>query len=130
MLIDIKKIISTLTKVFCLTIFTGSVLQADGFGPIPMTLKGAPVPEVPGLLDGPDPIIINKEKAIILGKALFWDINVGSDGVACATCHFNAGADRRIKNQIAPIGRGSDLPQEFSLGRNGSILKVTSNNQG
>jgi len=119
MLIDIKKIISTLIKVFCLTIFTGSVLQADGFGPIPMTLKGAPVPEVPGLLDGPDPIILNKEKAIALGKALFWDVNVGSDGVACATCHFNAGADVRIKNQIAPIGRGSDLPKEFSLGRSG-----------
>lgn len=104
MLINIKRIISTLTKVCCLTFFTASVLQADGFGPLPMTLKGAPVPEVPGLLDGPDPIIINKEKAIILGKALFWDINVGSDGVACATCHFNAGADRRTKNQMAPIG--------------------------
>ena len=83
--------------------------------------KGAPVPEVPGLLDGPDPIIINKEKAIALGKALFWDINVGSDGVACATCHFNAGADGRIKNQIAPIGSGSDLPKEFALGRDGAL---------
>lgn len=120
MLINIKKIISIFTKVCCLTFLTASVLQADGFGPIPMSLKGVPVPEVPGLLDGPDPIIVNKEKAIILGKALFWDINVGSDGVACATCHFNAGADRRTKNQMAPIGRGSDLPKEFALGRDGS----------
>ncbi len=120
MQINIKKIINTLTKVCCLTFFTGSVLQADGFGPIPMTLKGAPVPEVPGLLDGPDPIIIDKEKAIALGKALFWDVNVGSDGVACATCHFNAGADGRIKNQIAPVGSGSDLPKEFALGRDGA----------
>lgn len=94
-------------------------LMAHGFGPLPTSLKGAPVPEVPGLLDGPDPIIINKDKAIILGKALFWDMNVGSDGVACATCHFHAGADRRTKNQLAPIGRNSSLPAEFSNGKNG-----------
>ena len=117
MLINIKKIIIILTQLCCLTFFTSSVLHAHGFGPLPTTLKGAPVPEVPGLLDGSDPIIINREKAIILGKALFWDINVGSDGVACATCHFVAGADGRTKNQLAPIGKGSDLPKEFALGR-------------
>jgi len=38
-----------------------------------------------------------------LGKALFWDMNVGSDGKqACATCHFNAGADSRAMNQVSP----------------------------
>ena len=117
----LKKIIITLTTVVFLTFFTGSALQAHvGFGPLPTSLKDAPVPEVPGLLDGHDPIIINKEKAIELGKALFWDINVGSDGVACATCHFHAGADRRTKNQIAPIGRDSNLPKEFSLGSDGT----------
>ncbi|HNP52798.1 MAG TPA: cytochrome c peroxidase, partial [Nitrosomonas nitrosa] len=121
MMINIKKIIIILTKVCCLAIFTGSALQAHvGFGPLPTSLKDAPVPEVPGLLDGPDPIIIDREKAIALGKALFWDINVGSDGVACATCHFHAGADRRTKNQIAPIGRDSLLPKEFSLGADGT----------
>ena len=31
---------------------------------------------------------------VVLGKALFWDMQLGSDGVqACATCHFTAGAD-------------------------------------
>lgn len=45
----------------------------------------------------------NKPAAIALGKALFWDMSVGSDGVqACASCHFNAGADSRAKNQISP----------------------------
>lgn len=117
----IKKFISTLIKIGCLTFFTGSLLQADGFGPIPMTLKGAPVPDVPGLVGGPDPIIINKNKAILLGKALFWDINVGSDGVACASCHFHAGVDRRTKNQISPIGRNSDLPKEFELASDGTL---------
>src|SRR5262245_13101900 len=40
-------------------------------------------------------------KAIALGKALFWDMQVGSDGrTACATCHFHAGADVRTKNAV------------------------------
>ena len=44
--------------------------------------------------------------AIRLGKALFWDMQVGSDGIqACASCHFHAGADSRTRNQINP---GSD----------------------
>jgi len=38
-----------------------------------------------------------------LGKALFWDMQVGSDGVqSCASCHFRAGADPRSKNQLSP----------------------------
>jgi cytochrome c peroxidase len=41
--------------------------------------------------------------AIQLGKALFWDMQVGSDNkMACATCHFNAGADIRNRNQLNP----------------------------
>ena len=47
--------------------------------------------------------VLNKTAAIRLGKALFWDMQVGSDGVqACATCHFHAGADSRIRNQMNP----------------------------
>lgn len=45
----------------------------------------------------------DKPAAIALGKALFWDMSIGSDGVqACASCHFSAGADNRAKNQISP----------------------------
>jgi len=33
---------------------------------------------------------------------LFWDMQVGSDSVACGSCHFQAGADPRTKNQISP----------------------------
>ena len=41
--------------------------------------------------------------ARVLGKALFWDMQVGSDGIqACATCHFRAGADPRSRNQVSP----------------------------
>lgn len=39
--------------------------------------------------------------AAALGKALFWDMQVGSDTVqACASCHFHAGVDNRTKAQI------------------------------
>ncbi|WP_292449441.1 cytochrome c peroxidase [Methylibium sp.] len=57
---------------------------------------------------GPPDAVLNeyvrdKRAAIQLGKALFWDIQVGSDRKqACASCHFHAGADNRIKNQLSP----------------------------
>lgn len=73
------------------------------------SLKGTPLPITPGLLDGPSPIVVNQTLAIQLGKALFWDMNVGSDGVACATCHFHAGSDRRTRNQLDP-GSRHDAP--------------------
>jgi cytochrome c peroxidase len=73
------------------------------------SLKGISVPSVPGLLssdlsrsDIVTPVVVNKSAAIALGKALFWDQSVGSDGMACASCHFHAGGDFRIKNQINP----------------------------
>jgi cytochrome c peroxidase len=48
--------------------------------------------------------------AAALGKALFWDMQIGSDGVqSCGTCHFNAGADDRTKNQLNPNHLGGDL---------------------
>lgn len=47
-------------------------------------------------------IIKDKNAAIRLGKALFWDVAVGSDGQACASCHFQSGADPRITNQLSP----------------------------
>ncbi len=44
-----------------------------------------------------------RQWAIVLGKAFFWDQGAGSDGQqACASCHFQAGADPRSKNQISP----------------------------
>ncbi|MBO4241592.1 hypothetical protein, partial [Pseudonocardia alni] len=57
--------------------------------------KAPPLPELTG-------IIRNKDWAKAAGKALFWDQQVGSDTVACASCHFRAGADPRITNQLNP----------------------------
>lgn len=93
-------------------IFFTSALFAQALyahGPKPGPLINVPIPEVPGLLDGSAPIIVNKEKAIALGKALFWDINVGSDGISCGSCHFHAGADSRVKNQLNPGLKDSDI---------------------
>ena len=46
--------------------------------------------------------VVDRSALLVLGKALFWDTQVGSDGqTACATCHFHAGADHRLTNQIA-----------------------------
>lgn len=69
--------------------------------PGPGSLKHVPVPEPTDL----DHYVRDRAAAIVLGKALFWDMQVGSDGVvACATCHFRAGADPRSINQINPGG--------------------------
>jgi cytochrome c peroxidase len=47
--------------------------------------------------------VTDRQQAIALGKALFWEMRVGSDGTtACASCHFNAGADSRSNNQVNP----------------------------
>jgi hypothetical protein len=61
--------------------------------------------------------VVNQKAAIVLGKAFFWDQMGGSDGLACASCHFHAGADNRVKNQIDPGLRNVDPAQQniFSL---------------
>jgi len=63
-----------------------------------------PVPEPANLGN----FVRDRNAAIALGKALFWDTQVGSDGQACASCHFHAGADNRIKNQLNPGLLGGD----------------------
>jgi cytochrome c peroxidase len=65
------------------------------------SLKTVPVPG-PTAAELND-VVRNKAAAIALGKAFFWEMQFGSDGVtACATCHFNAGADSRTMNQGDP----------------------------
>ena len=55
-----------------------------------------------------------RASAIALGKALFWDQAAGSDGQACASCHFNAGADSRTFNQLDPGLRALPPDRFFS----------------
>lgn len=75
------------------------------------SLAGTPIPAVFERVGGSPltPNFVTDEAAAIgLGKALFWDQQAGSDGQACASCHFNAGADNRIKNQLNPGLRGGN----------------------
>lgn len=63
------------------------------------SLKGVMIPAPSNL----DHFVRDRQAAIALGKALFWDMQVGSDGMtSCATCHFHAGADSRSINTLAP----------------------------
>ena len=63
--------------------------------PLALSRFEVPLPD----LDG---IVTDMAGAVALGKALFWDMQVGSDNQSCASCHFHAGSDNRTKNQLTP----------------------------
>jgi cytochrome c peroxidase len=69
-----------------------------GSNPPLASLKSVTVPAPTGL----DGYVQDQAALVVLGKALFWDMQTGSDGrTACASCHFHAGADHRLQNQIS-----------------------------
>jgi len=80
------------------------------------SLKGVPVPGPASL----DDLVRDRKAAIALGKALFWDTEAGSNGQACASCHFHAGADNRVKNQMNPGILGGDTSFTRPLGGGGA----------
>jgi cytochrome c peroxidase len=88
---------------------------------LPGDLRAVAVPGPTNLAD----FVKDVGVARALGKALFWDMQVGSDGVqACASCHFRAGADPRSKNQLSPGLRhvpSADLTYENGLGPNAQL---------
>jgi cytochrome c peroxidase len=99
-------------------------------GAAPLPPEVAAIPTQPLLLNpGRVPLPANLDEflnaanpsarlaAAQLGKALFWDQAVGSDGQACASCHFHAGVDNRLKNQLNPnITRVEALRQGGIIG--------------
>ncbi len=125
--------ISLLRVVSCATtlaLFTTAMPQAtfaregecgDGVrdvNPGPGSLKTIRPFEPTGLSD----YVQSRESAIVLGKALFWDMQVGSDGIqSCGSCHFRAGADPRTKGQAAP-GGANNTRTVVDLGGNNSQL--------
>ena len=69
--------------------------------------------------------VTDVDEAVALGKALFWDMQLGSDyglksvdgktlGTACASCHYRFGADTRDRNTFAIAYQAWD---KFILGR-------------
>lgn len=75
-----------------------------GLGPQLVSLKQVPIPQPTNLA-----VYVKDPSAlVVLGKVLFWDTQVGSDGqTACASCHFHAGADHRVKNILGTPASGS-----------------------
>ena len=70
---------------------------------------------------------VGRRGAEVLGKALFWDMQVGSDGVqACGSCHFHAGVDNRTKGQLNPNTLGGtsikNLTLEFPKAANTDVV--------
>lgn len=79
-------------------------------------LSGVSVPESPNLKQ----YVRDRAALRRLGKALFWDVQVGSDGQACASCHLHAGADNRSLNQVNPAFLAGD--QHFGTSASGVPL--------
>ncbi|MEM6402901.1 MAG: cytochrome c peroxidase, partial [Cyanobacteria bacterium P01_D01_bin.116] len=79
---------TAITTLVIVIILAGNSVSAQlaPFGP----LSSVNVPRP----DNINNFIKDKTSAIALGKTLFWDMQLGSDGIqSCASCHFNAGAD-------------------------------------
>lgn len=99
----IQKILSgTAPRVYALILLCAVADAAFAHGALSdQVLKGFKVPATPKLV-GKSAIVVDQQAAVQLGKALFWDGNVGSNGTACASCHFHAGSDIRHINQLNP----------------------------
>ena len=89
---------TTIGALVMAVILAGHIVSAQVAPPLP-SLKKVSVPKPKNLSE----FVQDKTAAITLGKSLFWDTQVGSDGImSCASCHFHAGADNRTKNQLSP----------------------------
>ena len=90
------RLLTACSAVFLLSVAVAAQ-RGGGNNPI-ASLKGVAIPQRADLAR----YVADPQSLAMLGKALFWDVQVGSDGhTACATCHFHAGADHRVTNQIA-----------------------------
>jgi cytochrome c peroxidase len=89
----------TIAALVAAAVLAGHAVSAQ-VSPQPLaSLKAVAVPQPDNLGD----FVKDKVAAISLGKSLFWDMQVGSDGIqSCASCHFHGGADSRSKNQLSP----------------------------
>ncbi len=76
-------------------------LEGIAFAQSPLSSISVPLPA------NLNTYVKDRASAIRLGKALFWDQQAGGDGqIACASCHFQAGADVRATNSLNPGKNG------------------------
>ncbi len=94
-----KQKIGGLNFLLALLLAAGLLAAEKAGAALPVSLAQVPVPEPVNI----GRFVKDKQAAIRLGKALFWDMQLGSEGgQACASCHFHAGADNRTKNAVNP----------------------------
>src|SRR5919197_3837554 len=124
-----RRIRITMALCLAVTSIASAITQPSGIAqaelPVPQ-LQGAEteplvplstvwVPQPGNLAD----FVQDKSAAIQLGKALFWDTQVGSDGIqSCASCHFSAGVDTRAKGQVGPGVLAGDTTFQVGGGPN------------
>ncbi|MFV8783711.1 cytochrome c peroxidase [Microbulbifer sp. SA54] len=114
-----------------------SMMAGPALAAAPPSLNKIKVPDVNmlGLLDGDGPGFDpaeweqitkpgNRIKLQKLGKAFFHEMQAGSDGIqACASCHYNSGADIRKVNSVSPgLPRGDFSHQLLGVNK---TLKVS-----
>ena len=117
-----------LRKVVLLASFAGTIWAQGGGGNgngALVSLKTIKVPDAPNLGD----YVKDRSALIALGKAMFWDVQAGSDGrTACATCHFHAGADHRVQNQLSsPAALSAAIPANSILTLSSFPFRLLSN---
>lgn len=86
----------------------GNDLERSALGSVAAATAGLrPLSRMPVVQAGGAAAVVDRDAAVALGKALFWDQQAGSDGAtACASCHFAAGADSRRFNIVHPGPNG------------------------
>lgn len=116
-----------LMSVLAMVLSLLGTVQAEEEIPTLSSLKGMK-PKLPDLKG----IVTDQQAALALGKMFFWDQQAGSDGQACASCHFAAGADTRVKNQLSPSlldmrFPGGDSGEDPSFYPSGGLASVPNN---
>jgi cytochrome c peroxidase len=114
------KVMQAQTQTTTFTCAAGFTEEAIPIPVVMSSLAAVPNPLIPNDPITGNPVlrgdlvdyVANLPAAIRLGKALFWDMQAGSDNkTACATCHFHAGQDGRTRNQLHPGPNGQwDAP--------------------
>ncbi|MBD2415299.1 cytochrome C peroxidase [Nostoc calcicola FACHB-3891] len=115
----------TIAALVAMAVLAGHTVSAQVLPPT-FSLKTVTVPEPDNLGE----FVKDKTAAIALGKAFFWDMQIGSDGItSCASCHFHAGADNRAKNELSPgilrvnADKSPNPDNTFSIGQPNYTLK-------
>ena len=100
----------TLLSLFCLSLTPFAVSAVAPNATLVLKKESAPQPT-----DLYTKYAKDKTALVALGKALFWDMQAGSDGVqSCGSCHFHAGADNRAKNQLNPGANRANADTSFA----------------